>query len=221
MGQLNTSIRGAQIRDLFAGDGLTWAAASGTSRNYLVVNVDNESIEIEADVVQVKALGITNAMISGAITDDKLDKTYVYADGTRPFSGTVSGIDPTEPEHLSTKEYVDTAISGVDQHNELSDIQGGYVDNYYHMSDEQYEVLPNGFIDHAGSTISFDSSTRTVTVTGTSGDFPYYVEGDRYLSAGDTQVITDVDGVHFVYYDAAGDITTLLATLLILLRRGI
>jgi len=47
--------------------------------------------------------------LSGLSDDDH--PQYTLADGTRSFTGTVSGIDPTEDEHLTTKFYVDT-ISG-------------------------------------------------------------------------------------------------------------
>jgi len=52
----------------FAGDGL--AAASGV----LSVGVDDSSIETSGDALRVKALGITNGMLSGSISDDKLNQ---------------------------------------------------------------------------------------------------------------------------------------------------
>ena len=51
---------------IVAGDGL---AKSG---NTLSVNVDDSSIEISSDSLQVKASGITNAMLAGSIADSKL-----------------------------------------------------------------------------------------------------------------------------------------------------
>lgn len=56
----------AKVRAAVAGDGL------GHSAGVLSVNVDDSSIELDADVLQVKALGITNAMLSGAIASSKL-----------------------------------------------------------------------------------------------------------------------------------------------------
>ena len=102
---MSTQIRGAQIRDLFAGDGLDWVTATGTNRNYLKVVVDDSSLEISGDALQVKALGITNAMISGAIADDKLAEDYIKTsevDGTTiEFLGgslniVASGVTETE-----------------------------------------------------------------------------------------------------------------------------
>lgn len=102
---MSTQIRGAQIRDLFAGDGLDWVTATGTGRNYLAVNVDDSSIGITGDALYVKDSGITNAMISGDIADDKLAEDYIKTsevDGTTiEFLGgslnvVASGITETE-----------------------------------------------------------------------------------------------------------------------------
>lgn len=51
---------------IVAGLGLTFTG------NTLDVNVDDASIEINADILRVKALGITNAMLAGSIADSKL-----------------------------------------------------------------------------------------------------------------------------------------------------
>ena len=69
---LNSAIRGIQIRDEVAGAGLT-KDGSGN----LQVNVDDSSLEIDTDVVQVKASGITNDMLAGSIGDAKLDSDYI------------------------------------------------------------------------------------------------------------------------------------------------
>jgi len=46
--------------------------------------------------------------LSGLADDDH--PQYSRADGTRPFTGTVSGVTPTQPAHLTTRSYVDGAI---------------------------------------------------------------------------------------------------------------
>jgi hypothetical protein len=74
---MSTQIRGAQIRSLFAGDGLDWVSASGTNRNYLAVQVDDSSLEISGDALQVKAGGITDAMLDGSISDGNLTEDYI------------------------------------------------------------------------------------------------------------------------------------------------
>ncbi|MHC4735626.1 MAG: tail fiber domain-containing protein, partial [Planctomycetota bacterium] len=57
----------AEVRAHFtAGDGLAVAAGDFS------VNVDDSSLEIDSDSLRVKALGITNAMLSGSIANAKL-----------------------------------------------------------------------------------------------------------------------------------------------------
>lgn len=49
--------------------------------------------------------------LTGLLDDDH--PQYVLVDGTRGFTGTVSGIDPTAPYHLTTKFYVDDLVDTV------------------------------------------------------------------------------------------------------------
>lgn len=100
MAKLNTAIRGAQIADAVAGNGLVWS-----TDDVLAVNVDDSSIEISGDAIQVKASGITNAMLAGSIADDKLVEDYIKTsevDGTTiEFDGgslnvVAGGIDTTQ-----------------------------------------------------------------------------------------------------------------------------
>ena len=50
-------------------------------------------------------------MPSATIDDHTL---YPLVDGTRGFTGVVDGIFPTDSSHLVTKEYVDTAVAGLE-----------------------------------------------------------------------------------------------------------
>jgi hypothetical protein len=60
----------------------------------LDVNTDNSSIEISADALRVKALGITNAMLAGSIADSKLNTitTANKVSGSAIQLGTTSGL---------------------------------------------------------------------------------------------------------------------------------
>jgi hypothetical protein len=61
------------ISGSFAGNGLGYAGGVD-SISSLAVNVDDSSIEISSDSLQVKALGVTNAMLAGSIADSKLNQ---------------------------------------------------------------------------------------------------------------------------------------------------
>lgn len=64
---LGVELVGADMRaDLLA------TGALGLTGNELKVLVDNSSIEIAANALQVKAVGVTNAMLAGSIADSKL-----------------------------------------------------------------------------------------------------------------------------------------------------
>lgn len=73
---------------------------------------------------------ITGAVGGGGVSDhgalnglDDDDHTqYVLADGSRGFSATVSGVDPTSGYHLATKDYIDSASGYLVDHTNLTNI---------------------------------------------------------------------------------------------------
>jgi hypothetical protein len=68
----------AIVFEQFSGAGQIIAGAALTkSGNQLDVAVDNSSIEITGDALNVKALGITNAMLAGSITRSKLANPFI------------------------------------------------------------------------------------------------------------------------------------------------
>jgi hypothetical protein len=83
---LGTDTTGNYVEDITAGDGLaTTGTASEGQTPTLSVNVDDSSIEIDTDILQVKALGVTNAMLAGSITNAKLvNSDITFTDGTTP-----------------------------------------------------------------------------------------------------------------------------------------
>lgn len=77
---------------------------------------------------QIRNFSITsNDIQAGAIEPTHLIEEYVTVSGSRGFIDTVSGVSPTEPYHLTTKSYVDTAISGgvgITDHGDLNGLDG-------------------------------------------------------------------------------------------------
>jgi hypothetical protein len=60
---------------------------------------------------------------------------------------------------------------------------------------------PNGFEDRSDCTLSFDNSTRVLTLT---GDYTFFCRGKKFTKTTDSFTIPDVEGSHYVYYDANG-----------------
>lgn len=81
--------------------------------------VDNsEMTTISGDIVT--QIITDHGDLSGLSDDDHTQ--YILADGTRAFTGTVSGVDPTDDAHLATKYYVDQIAQGLDWQESVLDI---------------------------------------------------------------------------------------------------
>lgn len=82
-------------------------------------------------------------------------------------------------------------------------------------------VVENGFDSSgtdSGTTITFTDGTRTLAITPTGADFTFWSNGTSYTkSAQETIQISDVEGLHFIYYNSSGvltETTTFAATLI-------
>jgi len=61
---------------------------------------------------------------------------------------------------------------------------------------------PTGFPNRTDSTLTFDDLTRTVTVAPVGASFSFYIKGQEFVSTtAKTYVITDVEGLHYIYFD--------------------
>jgi len=109
---------------------------------------------------------------------------------------TVSGVDPIEPYHLTTKWYVDTVFSGVDEHNELLNIQGGTTDQYYHMTQAQHGLLTDvsGVLDASSQHIHDDRYFTESEITTISGDIVSQIITDHGALTG----LNDDDHLQYV-----------------------
>ena len=88
-----------------AGDGL---AKTGNS---LSLNVDNSSLEINADTARVKALGVTNAMLAGSIANTKLSNSSVTINSNSLALGASLTLDTDDIGEGSTNQYYTNARS--------------------------------------------------------------------------------------------------------------
>ena len=92
----------------FSGAGqITAGAALSKTGNQLDVEVDNSSIEIVADALQVKALGITNAMLAGSIDGAKIEN-FVFTDE----SSTQGAVQIGNAMEFLAGEGINTIASG-------------------------------------------------------------------------------------------------------------
>jgi len=94
----------------FSGAGqITAGAALTKTGNQLDVAVDNSSIEITTDALNVKASGITNAMLAGSITRNKLGNYLFFKTSDESSSQGQVGLEETL-EFLAG-EGINTAVS--------------------------------------------------------------------------------------------------------------
>jgi len=94
----------------FSGAGqITAGAALSKIGNQLDVNVDNSSIEVNADALRIKALGVTNSMLAGSIANSKLAYPTITISDESSTQGSISLGQNFE---ILAGEGIDTQING-------------------------------------------------------------------------------------------------------------
>ncbi len=92
----------------FSGAGqITAGAALSKTGNQMDVEVDDSSIEVASDAIRVKALGITNAMLSGSIDGAKIEN-FVFTDE----GSTQGNVQIGTPMEFLAGEGLNTTASG-------------------------------------------------------------------------------------------------------------
>ena len=144
----------------FSGLGsVTAGDALSKTGDTLDVNVDDSSIEVATDALQVKALGITNAMLAGSIANAKLANSSITINGTTIALGGSDSIatdvvNDTTPQlggnlDLNSNDIIgsgDIIISGNIDIGDSNELRFGASDDL-----KIYHDGTNSYIDDAGS----------------------------------------------------------------------
>ncbi len=198
------------VTSITGGAGLTDGPI--TTSGTLDVNVDDSTIEVSSDTLQLKDDGITNAKInsSAAIAWSKIDKTGASASDvglgnvTNDAQLKASDLDTTTtlgtsdtaiPSQNAVKTYVDAQVTGVNQ----SQWTTTGSDIYYNTGNIGLGVSsPNSVIDIQGQlnsalsgTVSVTAGTNTLVGTGTSFDTELKY-GDRIIIDGESNAVIGV-----------------------------
>ena len=158
--------------DQFSGAGQI-SAGDGLSKtgNTIDVQVDDSSIEISSDSLQVKALGITNAMLAGSIANAKLANSSVTINGNSLALGGTLTLDTDAFSEGSNQFYTDERVD--DRINALF-VAGEGIDFTYDDANGTFTVDAELATASNKGVASFSSDNFTVTsgavtVTGIDG----------------------------------------------------
>src|SRR6056300_1005562 len=156
---LGTDTTGNYVEDITAGDGLsTTGTASEGQTPTLSVNVDDSSIEIDTDTLQVKALGITNAMLAGSIENAKLTNSDItFTDGTTP---TVASLGDTITFTGGTGVTIANTSGNFDVSFDIAEVKS-QVDEY--AQDAVIDALTSG--TQTRITVGYDDNGDSISLT--------------------------------------------------------
>ena len=114
-GTLTINGQVGDVTSVVAGDGLSGGGTTGALS--LAVNVDDSSIETSSDALQVKALGITDAMLAGSISNGKLANSSITINSNATALGgavTLDTGDISENGNLyHTSERLDDRVNAL------------------------------------------------------------------------------------------------------------
>ena len=158
--------------DQFSGAGqISAGAALSKNGNTIDVEVDDSSIQVSGDALQVKALGITNGMLAGSIANAKLSNSSVTINSTALALGgslTLDTGDFAENGNLFyTDERVDDRIEQLFQAGEGIDLTYNDSSNTFTVDAELATASNKGVASFASA--NFTVSSGAVTVTGIDG----------------------------------------------------
>ena len=182
---------------LTAGDGLSGGGDISANRSF-AVNVDNSSIEINADTLRVKASGVTNAMLNGSIANDKLTNSSITINGTsvslggtlsaaQTLNGSISGsvqVDHDATTNFVANEHIDHSGVSITAGDGLTG--GGTI-----ASSRTINVGAGTLIDVTADAVNVDLSELATSTTNGDGDYFVVVDtanAQRKLTKGNIAI---------------------------------
>jgi hypothetical protein len=201
--------------DQFSGAGQISAGAALTKTgNTLDVSVDDSSIEVSGDSLQVKALGITNAMLAGSIANSKLSNSTITMAGD---SGS-QAIDLGDTFTITGGSGITSSVSG-----DAISLGVNVDDSSIEISGDSLRVKALGITNAmlAGSIANAKLVNDSVTINSTTvalgasitldtGDFAengnlFYT--DERVDDRISNLFVAGEGIDFTYDDSAGTFT--------------
>jgi hypothetical protein len=208
----------ADITGVVAGNGLTGGGTAGTVT--LNVAVDDSSIEIDSDALQVKALGITNAMLAGSIANAKLVNASVTINSNALSLGGTLTLDTDDIGEGSTNLYYTDARANTVFDTRLAtkdtdDLSEGTSNLYYTQTrfDSAFTAKSTSDLSE-GTNLYYTDARARASISEDSTQLSYNsTTGVLSFTQGDTDTVSE--GSSNLYYTSAranADFDTRLAT---------
>lgn len=136
----------------------------------------------------------------------------VQADGTDWDPGSGAGV-----YQYTGGAWVFRSPAPVTNHSLLTGLQGGTTGEYFHLTESEYlnlgsktpmtgiESSPAGTYT---STLTYNETTRTVTISPTGSTFNVYVNGQVFTKTAQSLAHAATGAAHFFYFDSSGNLVT-------------
>lgn len=199
-------------------------------REVVIEFINNSAVNyVAGDVLYTSGLDLGTGLPEAELVDTcKYEQTRLYAvaledvnigqTGYATTLGSATGIDtsvwsvgdivyvdPNNAGKLTNVKPIDECFSSMVGVVLFSHATAGVVGVAIRPAGMTEEVTStNGFppSQRTDTTISFVDGTRTFTIAPTGADFHYYQKSFKYIkTASENVVITDVTGIHAIYYD--------------------
>lgn len=172
------SVSGAATNSIIGFDGESWGPVSGVSLA--------SSAEAGTQVPQMDGTGSAGVASHWSREDHIHPSDTSRAPLSSPaFTGTPTA--PTASANTNTTQIATTAFA-VSQDAIIPTLTAD----------------PTGFPNRTATTLSFNSETRTFTISPTSSTYDVWLFGTKYTKTAENVVISNTSGLHYISYGAGG-----------------